>query len=185
MLISELHINNFRSFGYKPQMIETTNLTALIGANSSGKTSLIMALLRLFGQKNTDRTLVKTDFHIPESADISKIKEIDLMIEAKITFPELISQSPADVKTVPEYIKHLIIEEKGADPYLRIRLKGKWVQGSTPEGNIEQELVYVKVPYGHEEKEIEAELKKQNSKNKEQKENLKDNDDGYIQLKLL
>lgn len=153
MLISELHINNFRSFGYKSQMIETTNLTALIGANSSGKTSLIMALLRLFGQKNTDRTLVKTDFHIPESTDISKIKEIDLMIEAKITFPELMSQSPDDVKTVPEYIKHLIIEETGADPYLRIRLKGKWVQGSTPEGNIEQELVYVKVPYGHEEKE--------------------------------
>ncbi|MEE3950055.1 competence protein CoiA family protein [Bacillus wiedmannii] len=40
-----------------------------------------------------------------------------------------------------------------------------------------------KIPYV--EKEIEAELKKQNSKNKEQKENLKDNDDGYIQLKLL
>ncbi len=37
----------------------------------------------------------------------------------------------------------------------------------------------------HVEKEIEAELKKKNSKNKEQKENLKDNDDGYIQLKLL
>ncbi|EJP82959.1 hypothetical protein BTT_59360 (plasmid) [Bacillus thuringiensis serovar morrisoni str. 4AA1] len=40
-----------------------------------------------------------------------------------------------------------------------------------------------KIP--HVEKEIEAELKKQNSKNKEYKENLKDNDDGYIQLKLL
>lgn len=40
-----------------------------------------------------------------------------------------------------------------------------------------------KIP--HVEKEIKAELKKQNSKNKEQKENLKDNDDGYIQLKLL
>ena len=36
---------------------------------------------------------------------------------------------------------------------MRIRLKGKWIQGSTPEGNIEQELVYVKIPYGHEEKE--------------------------------
>ncbi|KXH80131.1 MULTISPECIES: competence protein CoiA family protein [Bacillus] len=40
-----------------------------------------------------------------------------------------------------------------------------------------------KIP--HVEKEIEAELKKQNSKNKEHKENLKGNDDGYIQLKLL
>ncbi|EGQ4311522.1 DUF2813 domain-containing protein [Staphylococcus pseudintermedius] len=134
-------------------MIEIADLTALIGANSSGKTSLIMALLRLFGQKNTDRTLIKTDFHIPESADISKIKEIDLMIEAKVIFPELKLESPANIKTVPEFIKHLIIEETDADPYLRIRLKGKWIQGSTPEGNIEQELVYVKIPYGHEEKE--------------------------------
>ena len=61
MLISELHVSNFRSFGYESQMIETENLTALIGANSSGKTSLIMALLRLFGQ-NTDRTLIKQIF---------------------------------------------------------------------------------------------------------------------------
>lgn len=153
MLISELHISNFRSFGNESQMIEIADLTALIGANSSGKTSLIMALLRLFGQKNTDRTLIKTDFHIPESADISKIKEIDLMIEAKVIFPELKLESPANIKTVPEFIKHLIIEETDADPYLRIRLKGKWIQGSTPDGNIEQELVYVKIPYGHEEKE--------------------------------
>ncbi|MFK4333490.1 hypothetical protein ABH955_004152 [Bacillus sp. RC240] len=35
-----------------------------------------------------------------------------------------------------------------------------------------------KIP--HVEKEIEAELKKKNSKNKEYKENLKDNEDGYI-----
>ncbi|MCH4383257.1 AAA family ATPase [Staphylococcus haemolyticus] len=153
MLISELHISNFRSFGNESQMIEIADLTALIGANSSGKTSLIMALLRLFGQKNTDRTLIKTDFHIPESADISKIKEIDLMIEAKVIFPELKLESPANIKTVPEFIKHLIIDETDADPYLRIRLKGKWIQGSTLEGNIEQELVYVKIPYGHEEKE--------------------------------
>lgn len=68
------------------------------------------------------------------------------MIEAKIIFPELKLHSPAEVKTIPEYIKHLTIEETGVDPYLRIRLRGKWVQGSTPEGNIEQELVYVKTP---------------------------------------
>lgn len=40
-----------------------------------------------------------------------------------------------------------------------------------------------KIP--HVEKEIQAKLKKQSSKNKEHKENLKGNDDGYIQLKLL
>ncbi|MGR5939510.1 hypothetical protein ACT7CW_05010 [Bacillus pacificus] len=38
--------------------------------------------------------------------------------------------------------------------------------------------------FRHEEKEIEA-VNKQKSKKKENKENLKDNDDGFLQLKLL
>lgn len=51
MLISELHLNNFRSFGDSLQVVKINDLTALIGANSSGKTGLITALLRMFGQK--------------------------------------------------------------------------------------------------------------------------------------
>ncbi|MBS4203523.1 ATP-dependent nuclease [Lederbergia citrea] len=148
MIITELYINNFRSFGKDEQVVKIDDLTALIGANSSGKTSLITALLRLFGQKNIDRTLVKTDFHIPSNAAISLIKELNLSIEAKIIFPELESQSPREIETIPEFIKHLVIEQTGKAPYLRIRLKGKWLQGSSPEGNIEQELYYIKVPYG-------------------------------------
>lgn len=151
MIISELHICNFRSFGSEVQSIKVDNLTALIGANSSGKTSMIIALLRLFGQKNTDRTLVKTDFHIPENEDISTIKEMNLTIEAKITFPELKSQNAQEIKTIPEFVKRLVVEEAGKEPYLRMRLVGRWVQGSTPEGDIEQELYYVNVPYGQEE----------------------------------
>lgn len=151
MLISELHISNFRSFGEEIQSIKIDNLTALIGSNSSGKTSLIIALLRLFGQKSTDRTLIKTDFHIPVNGDISTVDEMNLTIEAKINFPELKSQEAQAINTVPEFVKQLIVDEAGNDPYLRIRLVGKWVQGSTPDGDIEQELFYVKVPYGQEE----------------------------------
>lgn len=51
MRISELHINNFRSFGSTTQVVTIDDLTALIGGNSAGKTSLIIGLLRLFGQK--------------------------------------------------------------------------------------------------------------------------------------
>lgn len=40
-----------------------------------------------------------------------------------------------------------------------------------------------KIP--HIEKEMEAELKVKNSENRGYKENLKENDDGFIQLKLL
>lgn len=151
MLISELHISNFRSFGEEAQTIKIDNLTALIGSNSSGKTSLIMALLRLFGQKNTDRTLIKTDFHISNNEGISTVEEMNLSIEAKITFPELKSQEAQDINTVPEFVKQLIVDEAGKEPYIRMRLVGKWVQGSTPEGDIEQELFYVKVPYDQDE----------------------------------
>lgn len=152
MIISELHINNFRSFGADTQSIKIDNLTALIGSNSSGKTSMIMALLRLFGQRNNDRTLIKTDFHVSEDEDISNIEEMNLSIEAKISFPELKSQNPEEIKTIPEFIKQLVVDEAGKEPYIRMRLVGKWVQGTTPEGDIEQELFYVKVPYGQEEK---------------------------------
>lgn len=148
MRIFELHINNFRSFGNGTQIINIEDLTALIGANSSGKTSLIMGLLRLFGQKNSDRTLIKTDFHIPESTTTSPTLEKNLFIEAKIVFPELETQDAEDIDTLPEFIKHLIVEQPSKTPYLRIRLVGKWIQGTSPEGNIEQELYYVKVPYG-------------------------------------
>lgn len=148
MFIAELHLNNFRSFGKTSQIVKVDNLTALIGANSAGKTGLIIALLRLFGQKNVDRTLVKTDFHIPSNTNSTLAEEKNLFIEAKVVFPELENRNPEDIDTVPEFIKHLVVEQSGKEPYLRIRLTGKWIQGTSPEGNIEQELHYVKVPYG-------------------------------------
>ncbi|MFB7160388.1 ATP-dependent endonuclease [Lysinibacillus sp. NPDC056232] len=158
MFIAELHLNNFRSFGKTSQTVEIDNLTALIGANSAGKTGLIIALLRLFGQNNVDRTLVKTDFHIPSNATSTLAEEKNLLIEAKVVFPELENQNPEDIDTVPEFIKHLVVEQPGKAPYLRIRLTGKWIQGTNPEGNIEQELHYVKVPYG--DVEVEGDLVK-------------------------
>lgn len=148
MRISELHINNFRSFGSTTQVVTIDDLTALIGGNSAGKTSLIIGLLRLFGQKNSDRSLIKTDFHVPESTTTLISLEKKLLIEAKIVFPELETKNTEDIDSIPEFIKHLIVEQPGTTPYLRIRLIGKWIQGTSPDGNIEQELYYVKVPYG-------------------------------------
>lgn len=148
MRISELHINNFRSFGNNTQKVNVDDLTALIGGNSAGKTSLIIALLRLFGQKNFDRTLIKTDFHVPEYTSTLGNSEKSLLIEAKIEFPELEIKNSQEIITIPEFIKHLVIEQSGNQPYLRMRLVGKWIQGTSPEGNIEQELYYVKVPFG-------------------------------------
>jgi len=146
MHISRLTLSNFKSFGAELQTVSFNELTALIGSNSTGKTSLIIALLRLFGQKNVERNLIKTDFHISPLIDSKNISEIELLIEAKVEFPELLDKEVEEVDTIPDFIKHIVIDAPDEPPYIRIRLTGKWIQGQNPEGNIEQELCYVTVP---------------------------------------
>lgn len=151
MNISELTLSNFKSFGEELQIVSFNELTALIGSNSTGKTSLIIALLRLFGQKNIERNLIKSDFHLSPFKDPKSVDEIKLLIEAKVEFPELLDKTIEEVDTIPDFIKHMIIEAPGRVPYIRIRLTGKWIQGQNPEGNIEQEICYVTVPEGENE----------------------------------
>ena len=146
MHISRLTLSNFKSFGAELQTVSFNELTALIGSNSTGKTSLIISLLRLFGQKNVERNLIKTDFHISPLIDSKNISEIELLIEAKVEFPELLDKEVEEVDTIPDFIKHIVIDAPDEPPYIRIRLTGKWIQGQNPEGNIEQELCYVTVP---------------------------------------
>ena len=151
MYISGLTLSNFKSFGEELQTVSFNELTALIGSNSTGKTSLIIALLRLFGQKNIERNLIKSDFHLSPFVDPKSVDEIRLLIEAKVEFPELLDKTVEEVDTIPDFIKHMIIDSPGGTPYIRIRLTGKWIQGQNPEGNIEQEICYVTVPIGENE----------------------------------
>lgn len=151
MYISGLTLSNFKSFGEELQTVSFNELTALIGSNSTGKTSLIIALLRLFGQKNIERNLIKSDFHLSPFVDPKSVDEIRLLIEAKVEFPELLDKTVEEVDTIPDFIKHMVIDSPGGTPYIRIRLTGKWIQGQNPEGNIEQEICYVTVPIGENE----------------------------------
>ncbi|MBX9955154.1 AAA family ATPase [Peribacillus simplex] len=151
MRVSELRLSNFKSFGEELELVSFDELTAIIGANSTGKTSLITSLLRLFGQKNSERNLVKSDFHISPYVNPKDITEINLFIEAKIDFPELIDNKIEDISTIPNFMKQIIIDGPSEPPYIRIRLIGKWIQGQNPEGNIEQEIFYVTVPFGEDE----------------------------------
>ena len=151
MYISQLTLSNFKSFGEELQTVSFNELTALIGSNSTGKTSLIIALLRLFGQKNIERNLIKSDFHLSPFVDPKSVDEVRLLIEAKVEFPELLDKTVEEVDTIPDFIKHMVIEAPSGTPYIRIRLTGKWIQGQNPEGNIEQEICYVTVPIGEDE----------------------------------
>lgn len=61
MKLTKVIINNFRSFG-ESQIIELNNQTVLIGNNSSGKTTVLQALSKLFSDKQNDRIIKKVIF---------------------------------------------------------------------------------------------------------------------------
>ena len=65
MKLTKMVINNFRSFG-ECQAINFNNQTVLIGNNSSGKTTVLQALSKLFSDKQSDRIIRKSDFHLPK-----------------------------------------------------------------------------------------------------------------------
>ena len=49
MKLTKLIFNNYRSFGPTDTTINISDLTAFIGHNSSGKTTVLSALQKLFG----------------------------------------------------------------------------------------------------------------------------------------
>ncbi|MED4286990.1 AAA family ATPase [Priestia megaterium] len=152
MQLTKLTVSNFRSFGPTPTIINLENMTSFIGSNSSGKTALITSLLKLFGQQPNERNLLKSDFHLPPNVTLDSQTELNLFIEAKIEFPELQEGNEKEgEKNIPPFFDQLVVREPGGIPYLRVKLFGKWIQGNTPEGEIDQQLCYVTVPEGEDE----------------------------------
>ncbi|MDR6777163.1 MULTISPECIES: ATP-dependent nuclease [Paenibacillus] len=149
MQVSQLKISNFRSFNKEETVINLNNLTAIIGANSCGKTALIQGLLKLFGVQPLDRTIERSDFHLPMGKNPEDLEDgSELYIEAKIEFPELRNEEE-DLNTIPQFFKHMVIDQPNALPYVRIRLIAIWNLANTPEGVVEEKLFYVTVPEGN------------------------------------
>jgi recombinational DNA repair ATPase RecF len=66
MRITELRVQGFRCFGSDEVRLSFRDLTCLIGPNASGKTSVLMALQRLFGSSRGERQVVPGDFFLAE-----------------------------------------------------------------------------------------------------------------------
>lgn len=88
MHLSSINLTNFRCFGNDPSEVSLRDLTALIGANGTGKSSVLVALTRLFGN-SSDRKLLKSDFHLPQNTSADAMGETSLSLEVKIELPEL------------------------------------------------------------------------------------------------
>jgi energy-coupling factor transporter ATP-binding protein EcfA2 len=139
--IAQLTLKSFRCFGAEPVTVDLDDLTALIGANGSGKSAVLVALTRLFGASSTDRHLQPGDFHIPHDADPSTIDQIDIMIEARLEFPELIFATEESA-AIPPCFNHMVLGE-GDDLFCRVRLEGSWTRSSLPEGDIEEKAYWI------------------------------------------
>ena len=139
MKLTKVIINNFRSFG-ESQIIELNNQTVLIGNNSSGKTTVLQALSKLFSDEQNDRIIKKSDFHLPKGSRPGENTR-NLFIETIFEFDELdgTPYSPA----IPSFFEHFTVSKDGAKPFLRIRLESSWEDDGTVEGSIDTQFYYI------------------------------------------
>ncbi|MBH9721466.1 AAA family ATPase, partial [Burkholderia contaminans] len=66
MKIQSLLISGFRCLGPNAVHVDlSSSLPTLVGANGSGKTTILHALAKLFGITRAQRTITRDDFHVP------------------------------------------------------------------------------------------------------------------------
>jgi putative ATP-dependent endonuclease of the OLD family len=141
--IQSLTIASFRSFGPVPVKIDlVATLTAVVGPNASGKTALLQALCKMFGVTRAQRTIDRSDFHLPVDVAPDDRSTRTLSIEAIIALPELAAGS-ATPQTIAPTFKHMQIAGPGAQPVCRLRLEAQWEDDGTAEGEVTQDLFWV------------------------------------------
>lgn len=143
MRIVNLTLKNFRCFGDVSTTISLDNLTAFIGANGSGKTAVLQGLSKLFGITKEERTIQRDDFHLSNGMKIDDVGSLSLYIEAILEFPELANGATCGT-AVPECFRYMLVSKPDGTPFCRIRLEATWTPGNTPEGDIEENIYWIR-----------------------------------------
>lgn len=141
MKLKKIKITNFRCFGPEETTMDFKDLTVNIGANSAGKTALMHALLKLFGESSKETEISRADFHVPFDKTPEEIVENEFSIEAVFEFPEL--KEDGQSYAVPVYFENFVVDAPGEPPYLRVLLEATWVQSSNPDGIVDCRFWYV------------------------------------------
>jgi len=140
MKLTKLVFNNYRSFGPTDTTICISDLTAFIGHNSSGKTTVLSSLQKMFGNSR----ITKSDFHIPLDKTADEIIESNFYIEAYFEFFDEDNEGlEEDDYGIAQYFESFIVEQPGGNPYIVIRLDASYEKGSSPEGIIDYQFHYV------------------------------------------
>jgi putative ATP-dependent endonuclease of the OLD family len=144
MKLGSITLKGFRCFGDVPTTVNLSEgITALVGANGTGKTALLEGLLRVFGITRDQRTVRRTDFYVKPGTSEDDRSECQLSIDIRLIFPELQEDSTDSHITIPSIFHHLRVEEPGGEPFVRLRLEAKWRDDRTMDGEIEQKLCWV------------------------------------------
>lgn len=142
MHIESVTITGFRCFGPAPAVFTlNAGLTAIVGANASGKTAVLQALTRLFGVTRAQRTIVPSDFHVsPTEGKRPAARE--LIIDVRLNLPELVAGTATAAAVAPVFSR-MRVERPGGTPLCRLRLRARWDDDGTAEGAVSQDLSWV------------------------------------------
>lgn len=146
MRLSKIKLMNYRCFGPEEQTILIDKLTTFIGNNSTGKTAALSALNCLFSENNGDRILQRSDFHLPKGISPDDMESQNLYIEAIFEFEKLKAECVSTEYAIPIFFQHLIVDNPGGLPYLRIRLEATWEKSHTIDGSIDSRISYITCP---------------------------------------
>ncbi|MFY9261823.1 MAG: AAA family ATPase [Gallionella sp.] len=145
MNISSVLIKGFRCFDGNGQHVHLNKFTCFVGPNASGKTASMSALVRMFGDTQTERTIRPADFHLQPGEKLSAVNERSLSIEVMLEFPELEGDVAAS-SAIPEAFNQMLVAEQSGSPYCRIRLEATWTNDGTAQGDVQQKLLWILTP---------------------------------------
>lgn len=144
MKIDSITIKGFRCFGDIPKTIKLSDdITAFVGANGSGKTAVLEALLRVFGITGKQRTILRTDFNTSSNTVDEDSSTHELYIDIRIVFPGVSKNALEKDPGVPACFRHMVVDEPNGTPFARVRLEAMWVDDRTVDGDIKQNLYWV------------------------------------------
>lgn len=141
MHITQISISGFRCFDDEGVNIKCSPFLSFIGPNASGKTSILQALVKMFGETSMLRQIKNSDFYVAKDENLRDKSKRQLKIECIFEFPEL--KEDDDTRTIPEVFNQMCYSGENGKMLCKIRLEAEWTDNGTQEGYIEQKLLWV------------------------------------------
>lgn len=124
MRLTRMRLKNFQCFGAEPTVVDLQAMTYLLGSNGVGKTTVLIALCRMFSIDPQMRRVRRDDFHVPYVPESSKAQTSTILwIETDFEFPELANGTSG--AGVPSFFTDMRMDRPGEAPKLRVRLTAR------------------------------------------------------------